>query len=353
MKIIPAQITATGSYLPEIEIPNDALRERFAGRDDVGDDFVDKMEASTGIKTRWYAPDDWATSDLAVPAARQALERAGKRPEDVDLILLGTDSPDYVTPATSVVVQHKLGATNAGTFDIGCACASFPTGLATAAGWIAANPSIETVLVLGVYMMRKLADPDDPMIFFYGDGAGAAVVERIEDPDHGFVAAATRADGSFHRHWGLYAGGTAEPASEEAVREGRTKVRLVERYPPEVNHEGWPEVVRALAENGGFEIEDLDQVIFSQVRKSSIEIVMDDLGLPLERAHMIMQHAGYTGSACLGMAFDDAVQTGVVGAGDLVAFVGSGVGYNQAGAVFRIGEELSGDELCGSGKTSP
>lgn len=327
-----AQIVSTGRYLPEVEVSNDELRRRFAHLDD----FVDKMEASTGIRRRWYAPEDWASSDLAVRAARQALARAGRRPEEVDLILVGTDSPDYITPATSVVVQHKLGARNAGTFDIGCACASFPTGLATAAGWIAANASIRSVLVVGVYLMHKLADPADPMVFFYGDGAGAALLEPASKP--GFVAAAAIADGSYAQHWGIYAGGTAEPATEEAVRQGRTKVRLVERYPPEVNHEGWPRVVRKLSENGGFALGDIDLVIFTQVRKPSIELVMADLGLPLERAHTVMEEWGYTGSACLGMAFDDAVEKGRVAAGDLVVFVGSGVGYNQAGAAFRVGE---------------
>ncbi|MCB9378125.1 MAG: ketoacyl-ACP synthase III [Holophagales bacterium] len=327
-----AQIVSTGRYLPEIEVSNDELRRRFAH---LGD-FVDKMEASTGIRRRWYAPEEWASSDLAVRAARQALERAGRNPEDVDLLLVGTDSPDYVTPATSVVVQHKLGARNAGTFDIGCACASFPTGLATAAGWIAANPSMRSILVVGVYLMHKLADPDDPMVFFYGDGAGAALLEPAEAP--GFVSAAAIADGAYAGHWGIYSGGTAEPASEESVRAGRTRVKLLERYPPEINHEGWPRVVRKLAENGDFALEEIDRIIFTQVRKPSIELVMADLDLPLERAHTVMEEWGYTGSACLGMAFDDAVEKGKVKAGDLVVFVGSGVGYNQAGAAFRVGD---------------
>jgi len=168
-----ATIVATGRYVPEIEVTNDMLRERFKHIPD----FVDKMEASSGIKTRWHAPETWATSDVALPAAKLALERAGKKPEEVDLIILGTDSPDYITPATSVVLQYKLGAKNAGTFDVGCACASFPTGLSAAAGIIAANPGIKTVLVIGVYLMHKLTSAADPMIFFYGDGAGAAVLE--------------------------------------------------------------------------------------------------------------------------------------------------------------------------------
>ena len=324
-----ASLVSTGMFLPEWEISNDLLRERFPEPAE----FIDKMEASTGILRRWWAPDDWSTSDLALPAARQALEAAGRHPEEVDLIILGTDSPDYLTPATSVVLQGKLGAKNAGTFDVGCACASFPTSFATAAGLIAANPALRTVLVVGVYLMHKLAAPDDPMVFFYGDGAGAAVLEPADEP--GFVNAAFQADGTYAGYWGIYAGGTAEPASEEAVREGRTRVRLVERYPPEINHEGWPRLVRRLARQGDFELSDIDFLIFTQVRKPSIELVMDDLGLPLERTHMIMEDWGYTGSACVPMALHDAREKGKVKPGDLVVLVGSGVGYNQAAVAFK------------------
>lgn len=327
-----AQIVATGRYLPGIEVSNDALRERFAHLDG----YVDKMEASTGIRTRFVAPPEVATSDLGVEAARAALARIGWTAEDLDLIILGTDSPDFVTPATSVVVQHKLGARRAGTFDIGCACASFPTGLATAAGWIAANPTIRRVLVLGVYRMSRLAAADDPMTFFYGDGAGAALLEAGDQP--GFLAAAAQADGSYHRNWGIFAGGTVEPASVVAVEAGRTQVRMIERYPPEVNHNGWPRLARQLCANAGIDPAEVDRWIFTQVRKPSIAIVMDDLGLPVERAWTVMEKWGYTGSACLGMAFDDAVEQGAVEAGNLVAFVGSGVGYNQAAALFRVGE---------------
>lgn len=327
-----AQIVASGRYVPPIELTNDELRERFADLDG----FVDKMEEATGIRTRWLAPDEMASSDLAREAAQAALDRAGWSAADLDLIILGTDSPDYLTPATSVVLQHKLGARNAGTFDIACACASFPTGLATAAGWIAANPTIRRVLVVGVYLMHRLADPSDPMVFFYGDGAGAILLEAGDEP--GFLAAATQADGSFHRYWGIFAGGTAEPASEAAVRAGRTKVRMLERYPPEVNHEGWPRLARTLCTNGALAPGDVDLWIFSQVRKSSIAIVMEALGLPFERAWTVMEKWGYTGSACLGMAFDDALDAGALAPGSLVAFIGSGVGYNQAGALFRVGD---------------
>lgn len=325
-----ARIAATGCYLPEREVTNDELRRRF---DPIVPEFVDKMEQSSGIRSRWYAPEDWAASDIALRAAQDALEKAGKTPADLDLIILGTDSPDFITPATSVVLQHKLGATNAGTFDVGCACASFPTGLSAGAGLIASNPALKNVLVVGVYMMHKLADPNDPMIYFYGDGAGAAILVPSEEP--GFVGAAFQADGAYALNWGIYAGATAEPASEEALKAGRTKVKMVDRYPPEINNEGWPRLVRRLAKDSGFELSDIDFAIFTQVRKPTIELVMNDLGLPMEKTHTIMEEWGYTGSACIPMALDDAARKGKIRKGDLVVMVGSGVGYNQAAAAVR------------------
>ena len=325
-----ATIRSTGCYLPEIEMPNSVLARQLAHVPD----FVAKMEAGTGIRKRWYAPEGWATSDLALPAARQALERAGRKPADLDLIILGTDSPDYITPATSVVLQHKLGAKNAGTFDVGCACASFPTGLAAGAGLIATNPGIRTVLVVGAYLIHRLADPKDPMMFFYGDGAGAAVLEPADEP--GFLGSAFQADGSYHTFWGIYSGGTAEPATAESVAAGRTQVRMLDRYPPEINDQGWPKLVRRLAADSAFAIEDIDQIIFTQVRKPTIELVMKELGLPMERTHTVMEEWGYTGSACVAMALDSAIAEGKVKPGSLVVLVGSGVGYNQAAAAFRM-----------------
>jgi len=329
-----ANIIATGSYVPEIKVTNDDLRARF---DATNPEFVDKMEASTGILTRWWAPDDVVTSDLAVRASRIALERAGKSAEDIDLIIVGTDSPDYITPATSVIVQAKLGAKNAGTFDVGCACASFPTAFTSAAGMMATNPNLKTVLVIGVYLMHKLTAADDPMVFFYGDGAGAAILESSEQ--RGFVSSAFRADGTYAPRWAIHAGGTVEPTTEQSISNGRTRVKMYDRYPPEINNEGWPLLVRQTAKNGGFAVSDIDFLIFTQVRKPTIELVMKDLGLPMERTHMIMETVGYTGSACIPMALDDALQQRKIKPGDLVVLIGSGVGYNQAAAAFRVADD--------------
>ena len=326
-----ATIIGTGRHVPETIHTNDMLKQQI---DPDLARVVDSFQDSSGILARRLAPREWAASDIAVRAAQDALQAAGITADKVDMILLGTDTPDYITPATSTVVQHKLGAVNAGTYDIGCACASFPTGIATAAGLLATNPWMNHILVVGVYMMSKLADPADVTSFFYSDGASAAVIAPDTKP--GYLSSAYLANGAYHDYWGLYAGGTYEPASVEAVEAGRTNVRLLQRYPPDVNHENWPRIVRMLAERGGFAVQDIDLAIFTQVRLPSIKLVMEDLGLPLEKTHWVMDKWGYTGSACIGMCLDDAIDRGKVKPGDLVTLVGSGVGYNYAGVALRM-----------------
>ncbi|MEM9194865.1 MAG: ketoacyl-ACP synthase III [Myxococcota bacterium] len=330
-----ATLVSTGFYVPEIEIPNATLRERWK---DSHPEFIDRVEGKSGIARRFYAPDDWATSDLAARAGEMAIERAGLEPKDIDLVVVGTDSPDYITPATSTVVQHKLGTKNAGTFDVGCACASFPTATSVAAGLIATNPTINHALVIGAYMMHKLADPADPMMFFYGDGAGAAVLRPSEEP--GVLNVTFRADGAHAESWAILAGGTAEPINKAAIDAGRHQVRMYEKYPPEVNEEGWPAIVHKLCEDGGFRTSDVDCYIFTQVRKRQIEKVMARIEEPLEKAHMIMDRFGYTGSACIPMALHDALEAGKIKPHDLIVLVGSGVGYNQAGLALRASEAL-------------
>lgn len=332
-------IVSVAGYLPEIEVPNEVLRSQLRQPE-----FVERVAGKSGITTRWAAPEGWATSDLARPAAERAMALAGVSPGDIDLVVLGTDTPDFVTPSTSVVLAHKLGISGIPTFDVGCACASFPTALGAAHGIMASTPGFDRALVVGAYMMRRLGDPGDNAFFFYGDGAGAVVLERGDtgagpgSAPTGFVAFAGQSDGSYAERWGIFAGGTREPATEEAVREGRTTCRMVDAYPATVNNEGWPKLVRELARRGGFQVDDVDLFLFTQVRKRSIHRAMDALGQRRDKAHYIMHWAGYTGSACLPMALADAAAQGRVRAGDLVIVVGSGVGYHQAAAAYRFAE---------------
>ncbi len=331
-----ASLIATGIRRPERIVTNAELRERFAA---IGKaELIERFEQTSGIRQRAYAPDDWSTSDLALPAARQALARAGCSADELDLVIVGTDTPDQITPATSVRLQAKPGATRAGTFDIGCACAAFPTAIATAAGIIATNPDIRRVLVVGAYLMHGFADPMDPMIFFNGDGAGAVLLEASDEP--GFLAAAFHADGQYADHWGIAAGGTIEPASAAAIAAGRTQVRVQERYPADINEQGWPDLVRTVLARAGESIDAVALAVFTQLNRATIEHVGAVLGLPRERAITIMEDHGYTGSACIPMALDRALAEGRAGPGDLVVLLGAGVGYNMAAVALRIDDKL-------------
>ena len=328
-----AQIVSTARYLPEHVVTNAELTARFTalGRPDV----INKLGARTGINQRFYAPKDWITSDLALAAAREALKRAGRKPEDVDLVILGTTSPDCVAPNTAVVLQHKLGAKNAGTFDVDCACAAFPAQVAIAAGLIATNTAMKTVLVVGVDMIYRLSDPTDPGIFFWGDGAGAAVMEAGDRA--GFIGAALQADGTYAFGWGIAAGGTFEPASIDAVKCGRTQMRReAGNYPASVNEDNWPRLFKRLSAECGFTADQVDQLIFTQISKPSIAIAAERCNVPVEKCHTIMQKWGYTGSACIPMALDDAIEVGKIKRGDLVVMISSGLGWNQAAAAIRM-----------------
>jgi 3-oxoacyl-[acyl-carrier-protein] synthase III len=328
-----AQIVSTARYLPEHVVTNAELTARFTalGKPAV----IDKLARSTGITNRFYVPDDWVTSDLALPAAKEALKRAGRKPEDVDLIILGTTSPDYIAPNTSVVLQHKLGAKSAGTFDVDCACAAFPALVAIGAGLIATNAAMKTLLLIGVDMIHRLTDPNDPGCFLWTDGAGAVVLEG--GTEAGFVGAAFQADGAYASGWGILAGGTFEPASIDAVKAGRTQMRREGgNYPKTVNEDNWPRLFRRLSDQCGFSPDQVDQLLFTQISKSSIEVAAERCNVPVEKCRMIMQKYGYTGSACIPMALDDAIELGKIKRGDLVVTIQSGLGWNQAAAAVRM-----------------
>jgi 3-oxoacyl-[acyl-carrier-protein] synthase-3 len=328
-----AQIVSTARYVPERVVSNDELAARFAalGRPDV----IDRLVHTTGIATRLYAPDDWVTSDLALVAAKEALKRAGRKPEDVDLVMLGTTSPDYIAPSTAVVLQHKLGAKNAGAFDVDCSCAAFPVLVAIGAGLLATNRALKTLLLVGVDMVHRLSDPDDAGRFLWSDGAGAVVMERGDRP--GFIGSAFQADGSFASGWGILAGGTFEPASVEAVNAGRTQMRRsAGNYPASVNEDTWPRLFKRLSSECDFAAEEVDQLLFTQVSKPSIKIAAERCGVPLAKCHTVMEKFGYTGSACVPMALDDAIELGKIKNGDLVVMISSGLGWNQAAAAVRM-----------------
>ena len=326
-----AKIAGTGSYVPEKVLTNADLSRML------GEDINDFVSNVVGIRERHVCSPEESAADLATEAARRALEDAGLAAEDVDLIVLATDTPEYISPATSVVVQHRLGARGAGTFDVNCACAGFVTALDAGVKYVVADPSYRNVLVVGVYAMSKFLDwTEKKTATIFADGAGAVVLQAT-DEGPGFLASRLVADGSYHGHMGIYAGGTRMPITEEVLSEGRfTKVRFVQKYPPEVNIEGWPRIVGEVLEKAGLRLEDAALFLFTQVNLSTIVEVMRRLELPMERTHTVMQKWGYTGSACIPMVLDDAVREGKLKRGDTFVMCASGGGLNMACAAFRF-----------------
>src|SRR6476660_6993709 len=261
-----ADIASTGIYVPEKIVTNDDLSRIL------GEDINEFVTQKLGIRERHVRADDESTADLATHASRQALEAARLDASELDLIILATDTPEQLSPATSVVVQHRLGAVNAGTFDLNCACAGFVTALDTASKFIIADPAYRNVLVVGAYAISKYLDwKDKKTATIFADGAGAVVLQASEDR-RGFLAGKLRADGSFHDHMGIYAGGTHLPVSEQVLDEGIwNKVRFAKKYPPEVNTEGWPAIVQQVLHKAQLKVSDIKLFLFTQVNLSTIK----------------------------------------------------------------------------------
>jgi 3-oxoacyl-[acyl-carrier-protein] synthase III len=325
-----AKIIGTGSYVPEKVVTNSDI-SLILGENI--DQFVTEI---LGIRERHVCSEDESTADLATRASEVALRDARIAPENLDLIILATDTPEQPSPATSVVVQHRLGAKNAGTFDVNAACAGFVTALDTAAKFVISDSSYKYVLVIGAYAMSKFLDWNDKKTAtIFADGAGALVLQATE-AGPGFLAGKLYADGSFFDHMGIYAGGTHLPIREEVLYEGIwNKVRFAKKYPAEVNTEGWPAIVHDVLSKAKLHLEDVKLFLFTQVNLSTIKEVMAKLELPMQRTHTIMGKWGYTGSACIPMVLDDAVRAGKIQSGDNVVMCASGGGLNMACVAFR------------------
>ena len=314
----------TGIYVPERIVTNAELSRNL------GEDIDEFVSTIVGIDERHIAAEDESAADLAA-AAEHALVDAGIQAADLDLILIATDTPEYISPATSVVVQQRIGATNAGTFDINCACAGFVTTLDTAFKYMIADDSYENILVIGCYAMSKFIDwKDKKTSTLFADGAGAVVLQSVEDEKH-FLASKLVADGSYHNYMGIFAGGTREPITADVLAANRTnKLRFAQKYPPEVNIIGWPKIVNEVIAKAGLSLDEVDMFLWTQVNISTIKIVMQEMNIPAHKTHTIMQKWGYTGSACIPMVLHDALEHGKIRRGDNIVLCASGGGLNMA-----------------------
>lgn len=324
-----AEIAGTGHYVPACRIDNAQMERRL------GEPVDAWLRENVGIEARHVMSADQATSDLVVIAATRALERAGCSPSEVDLVIVATDTPDYLSPATASVVAHRLGAARAGVFDLNAACAGWVTALDLAARYVQTDPQMGRVLVCGGYGMTRYLDwSDKKTATLFADGAGAALVRRSSRP--GFIAGRLEADGQYHDALGIYTGGTRRPATLEVVSDsGPPTVQFVRKFPATFNSERWPPLLEKTLAKGGLVPSDVDLFIFTQLNARTIEAVMDRLGAPMSKTHMVMDKWGYLGSACIPAAFDDALSRRELGPGSVVAFCATGGGLAMACSVWR------------------
>ncbi len=323
-----ARIGGTGHYAPERVMTNADFIPLL------GQDIDEFVGGVLNIHERRVCAEDESTADLSVQAAQRALEAAGISAGDLDLIIIGTDTPETISPATASKVQHLLGAKNAGTFDVNCACAGFVTGLDIGVKYIAGDERYRNVLVVGAYAMTKFLDYSDLYTAtIFADGAGAVVLQAAKGP--GFLGSRLKADGQYHDYMGIYAGGAYHPITRERLDAGEHYVRFVKKFPEDLNSGNWPLLAREVVEQTGHRIADIDFIIFTQININTIREVMATLNLPLEKTHWVMDHYGYTGSACIPMVLDEAVRAGRIKPGDLVVMVASGGGYAMAAAAFQ------------------
>ncbi len=320
-----ATISGVGSSLPERVVPN-AEFERLI---DTSDEWIRER---TGIAERHFAGDDQVTSDLATEAATRALAAAGVAPEQVDLIVCATLTPDTPIPATSVWVQRKLGL-SCPAFDVNAACAGFSYGLSTGAAFVESGAA-ETVLVLGAEVLSRVLDMTDrSTCVLFGDGAGAVVLRPSAEP--GIVGSTLGADGTAADILIIPAGGSARPASHETVEARDHSIRMAGR---EVFKRAVVEMAnacRSLLEKSGFTPDDVDVLIPHQANARIMIAVAERLRIPMERAVVDVAEVGNTSAASIPIALDRAWRAGRIRQGSLVLLTSFGAGLAWGANLIR------------------
>lgn len=324
-----ATIIGTGFHVPSRVIKNQFFNDLY--KKDV-DSFL--REKRNIFERRWMEPEQ-CTSDLIIPAAQQALKNAGIQAKDLNLIIVATDTPDYLSPATAAVVQYKLGATQAGCFDLNSACAGFVTACDVGNKFIQADSRYRYVLVVGAYSMSKWLNLDDYKIAtLFADGASAAVLSPSQD-DTGFLASELYADGQYHDYMGIYAGGSYKPITHEVLEKREHLLNFAKKIPIETNGTHWPRLTKKLLNTIGQSEKDIRHFFMTQINIESIHEALDALGLDHSLSHNVMDRFGYTGSASVGMCMADAVEKRKLKKGDLCILLGSGGGLSMAAMALR------------------
>lgn len=311
-------ITGVGKYMPEDILTNDDLSKIV----DTSNEWI--MER-TGIRERRIAKKHIATSDLGTEAARAALEDANLKPEDIDLIIVATATPDHAFPSTACIIQSNLGLSKAAAFDLSAACSGFVYGLATAASFISSG-AYEKILVIGSEVFSKIVNWEDRnTCILFGDGAGACVLERCEE-GYGILSFDLGADGSGGDCLVLPAGGSRMPTSNESLEQNLHLLQMDGREVFKFGTRIMEKATLKALEKANLTTEDLDFLVPHQANIRIIDSAAKKLKINNEKLCINLDKYGNMSSASIPVALEEAVKEKKIKKGDVVVLVGFGAG---------------------------
>lgn len=310
------QVLSTGSYVPEQVVTNDDLAK-------LGYDS-DWIVQRTGITSRRKLPDGMATSDMAVAAAERCLENAPIEPSEIDLVLVGTMTPDRTVPAAACLVQQRLGLT-AGAMDVNAACAGFMYAFSTAAQFVRSGGS-QNALVIGADTNTRIVNPDDPKTYpLFGDGAGAVLLSSGGN-DQGLTAYTLGAEGTGPEVLGIPGGGSLEPLTPESLADGQQYISMDGRSVFKWAVRLVADAIRDVVLHADLTLDAIDLVILHQANIRIIEAAVDDLGIDRERLVINLDRFGNTSAGSIPLGLDEAHRAGRIERGDRILLCGFGAG---------------------------
>ena len=324
---VAAGILGSGIYLPERVLANSALADRFG----LTPDWI--LER-TGIRQRHVAAHHQACSDLAIAAARQALENASTTPEEIGLVIVATATGDYRSPSTAALVQAALAIPNALCFDLSSACSGFVHGLMVACSLVISRQCVKA-LVIGAEVMSRVVDPQDlATAILFGDGAGAVVVGPVPE-GYGLLATDAGSDGSEYALAFVPAGGSRMPDTLENLSRGMQFLRMDGIYLFMWAMRILGDSVLRVIRIAHLELDDIDLIIPHQANRRIIEAAAGRLDLPMEKMVLNLEHCGNTSTASIPIALHDALAEGRVRHGDRLVLTGFGGGVSWGSVLLR------------------
>ena len=319
-------VRSIGSYVPLKVVTNAELEAQYGFE-------PGWVERRTGILERRYASVDEGTSDLAVRAARRAISNAGVDPSDIDLLVVGTFTPDYTCPSTACLVQQKLDL-DVPAMDLQAACSGFMYALVTAAQFVATG-NARLALAIGADINSRIVDPEDQGTApLFGDGAGAVLIGPASS-EHGFLSYQLGADGGGGSLLDRPAGGTMKPATPELVASGEHLLRMDGRSVFKWAIEAVTETIQQILNSAGVGVDDVKLFVLHQANIRIIDHAMKTLGIPPEKVFNNLSRVGNTSAASIPLALDEACQQGKIQSGDLVLMCGFGAGLTWGTGLFR------------------